>query len=247
MLLLLLSVALAHQPWLAAEGQYADPAGAFPMDDIGLSIVVYDELSCTSPALWMRFDAQEGEELWAQLGMPLLDRQAAWRPSMAILAKGFPDPDGTLPFAVPEGLGALVLDSAEVTDPEMFAEPFSGTTSWILRGETISLPAGEGYVVAWDPAGLTGKLWVATGLREEFEAEDFDRISDILDDIRAFHELDGAPEGQLVACAAPEEAPEEVEETDDLAAGGCASAPASPAGLGWVLAAVGAALATRRR
>lgn len=204
MLLLAASLALAHQPWVAEEGQYSEPQGAWPMDDIGLSIVVYDQLTCEYPALWLRFEAQGGEELYTQLGMPLLDRQIAWRPSMAVLAPGFPAPPADLPFEVPAGLGAVVYDSAAVTDLGTFDEPFTGTSSWVLRTETLELPAGEGYVVAWDPAGLTGKLWVATGTREEFDSEDFERIGDLIDDIRAFHELDGAPAGELLECAADE-------------------------------------------
>jgi len=246
---LLAALAMAHQPWIAEEGQYADAAGAFPMEDIDLSIVVYDELSCSSPALWLRFSAQEGDSLWAQLGMPLLDRQVAWRPAMAVLAAGMPEADDRFPFAVPEGLGVTVLDSAEVADPEVFVEPFTGTSSWILRGETLSLPAGEGYLVAWDPAGLTGKLWLAPGLREEFESEDIERIREILDDVRTFHELDGAAEGALAACATPEE--EELETGDAPgssgdAATGCSTPPATPTGGGALLAAL-AGLWTARR
>lgn len=202
MVLLLCSLALAHQPWVATEGQYAAPDSAFPMVDPELSIVVYDQLTCDFPQLWLRFSAVEGEPLWAQLGMPLLDRQAAWRPSMAVLAPGLPAPTGELPFEVPEGLGVQVLDSAAVSAPEQFYEPFTGTTSWVLRGEWLAPESGEGWIVAWDPAGLTGKLWLAPGTREEFSDEDFARIADLIDDIRAFHELDGAPEGELVACVA---------------------------------------------
>lgn len=244
MSLLLLPLALAHQPWIAADGQYATADAAFAIEEIDLSLVVYDQLSCDYPALWLAFDAADGEELFVQLGMPLLDRQADWRPSMAVLAPGLPPAPADFPFEVPDGLGVQLYDTEAVTDLELFVEPFTGTSSWILTQDTLPLPAGQGWVVAWDPAALTGKVWLATGTREEFDADTIARVSELVDDLRAFHELDGTPEGELVECAAPA-APDAEEPAQDAESGGCSTSPHAPGGLGLLAGAT--LLAARRR
>lgn len=244
MLLLLAAAlpALAHQPWIAAPGQYASAEDAFPIPAIDLSLVVYDQLSCDAPSLWLSFDAVGGESLYAQLGMPMVDRQIDWRPSMAILAAGLPPAD--LPFDVPEGLGALVYDSSDVESLTVFEEPFTGTTDWILEEETVTLPAGRGYVVAWDPAGLTGKVWLATGTREEFDSDTIARVTDLLDDLRAYHELDGAPAGELVACETVDE--EDTAVDAKATSTGCSTAPQN-AGTAAGTAAAGLLLLGARR
>lgn len=243
MLLLLATLAHAHQPWIAAEGQYATPDAAFAIEELDLSLVVYDQLTCDFPALWLAFDAVDGEELFVQLGMPLLDRQAEWRPSMAVIAAGLPAAPADFPFEVPDGLGVQVYDTEAVADLELFVEPFTGTSSWILTQDTLPLPAGPGWVVAWDPAALTGKVWLATGTREEFDADTIARVSELVDDLRAFHELDGTPEGELVECAAPA-APDAEEPAQDVESGGCSTSPLAPSGL---VVAAGLALALRGR
>lgn len=202
MWLWVLGVAFAHKPWVAGPDQYRSPDSALFVDELDVSIALYGELSCAAPALWVSFEAEPGERLFVQLGLPELTRQQDWRPSVAVIAAGLPAPDVALPFELPAGLGAWVFPTDAVDQPEPFFEPFSGTSSWILTTETVELPGGPGYVVAWDPAGLVGKLWVATGDRESFTTEDFERILPLMDEIRAFHEVEGEQSGPMVGCPA---------------------------------------------
>lgn len=229
-MLFIISSALAHQPYVVEDGN-SSASTAFPIPDPDVSIVVYAERTCDAPALWLEAEVEGGFPLYVQLGLPVADALEGWRPNLAVVAPGLPEVD--LGFPLPEGTGAVVFPGAET--PSRFDEPFSGTASWVLVEETVALPVGgPAWVVAWDPEGAAGRLWVATGTVEDFADADWERIMDLMDDVRAFHGLDGAEVPAPEVCEAPEV------EADP--ATGCATSGAAP-GVGSVLL---AALFARR-
>ena len=180
---------LAHQPTMS-DGTATEAASAIEFDDIQLSRVVYHEVTEAAPSLWLTFDISEPQSLYVSLGLPLLDRLDDYRPAFAVLGPGLPAND--LPIDAPGGLGGLLFETDEVTEPEVFHEPFSGTTSWILREEDVELPeAGTYFIVAFVPSGETGKLWLAPGDREEFSLADIAELSGVLGEVQAFHEVEG--------------------------------------------------------
>ena len=88
-------------------------------------------------------------------------------------------------------------------EPTVFDEPFTGTQSWVLREETLSLPqTGAGYIVAWHLSDMAGKLWVAVGTKERFGLFDLLRFPGWRGEARRFHEIEGPPPPP-VACEAP--------------------------------------------
>ncbi len=185
------SPALAHRPTFS--GGHTGPQSAYVIEDVTHSMVLYQEIGCPAAQLWLRFDRPSADvPLFVQLGVPVIPRLADYRPVVAVLAPGLPAAPVGLPFAVPDGLGAVVLE-ANAT-PGEFHEPFTGTRSWILREETLSLALpGTGYVVAWHPEDLPGKLWVAVGTKERFGLLDLFRFPGWRSEARRFHETDGAP------------------------------------------------------
>ena len=239
--LLLLTAALAHKPSFS-EGQYSSPDTPYWVADPEVSIVVYHEVTCDAPQLWMQLYLDPAVPLYLQLGVPVIDRLADYRPSVALLGPGLPEI--SLPFEVPEGMGGILIETDDVTEPSAFYEPFSQTDSWILYEETLDLPeAGLGYIVAWNPEEITGKLWVAVGTREEFTSDDFEQLEGWLDQTAQFHEsgdYETDDEISEIDCAAPaEEDPE-----SGKAAEGCATAPARG---GFIALLAVAALVGRRR
>ena len=190
MVLIVTQGTLAHQPTMS-DGTAIGADSAIELDDIQLSRVFYHEITDAAPRLWLTFEIDAPQSLYLSLGLPLLDRLADYRPAFAVLGPGLPPVD--LPFEVPEGLGGLVFDTTAVTEPEVFYEPFSQTSSWILREEYVDLPeAGTYYMVAFVPSGETGKLWLAPGDREEFTLGDILALSGILKEVQAFHEVESA-------------------------------------------------------
>lgn len=160
--------ALAHTPYFD-DGTHTTAAQAFPFADDMVSRVLYAELPCPNEPLFISMPTTVGDSLFVQLGIPVADVLKDYRPSLAIVGPGLPAAAG-LPFALPDGDGALVYDTRGVTNPTIFHEPFTNTDSWILVEQTVKLTAsGTYYVVAFAPEARRGRLWIATGTVERPE------------------------------------------------------------------------------
>jgi len=191
LLLVLFSLtAWGHKPLAILGAPHPDAASALKVEDPGVSQVVYTELTATAPTLWLTLEGKQGDPLYLSLGLPVLDRLRDFRPALALIGPGLPA--ASVPFAVPEGLGAAILTPDG--QPTFFHEPSTGTDSWILIEKEVSLPAsGRYWVVAHSPTGEHGKLWVAVGVREAFGPKDFLTLPAVARDVRAFHEVAGLP------------------------------------------------------
>jgi len=178
--------ALAHKP-IFTNDTGIDPNNAIKLIDPNISQVVYRELPL-SAQLWTTFTASADFEMFVQIGVPVIDRLKQFRPSLAVIGPGLPDVN--LPFALPRGLGAVIIDTNSV-EPKFFHEHFTGTDSWILTSRTIKLPqGGRFYVTAFDPASKGGKLWIAVGKKEKFGLADFFTFGQTKKRVRQFHEVD---------------------------------------------------------
>lgn len=164
-------------------------AGAVtPIEDIGVSRAAYRTLSAPGQTDVYEFRAREGQEIYVQMTIPLLERQREFRPAflLAFLGGGpaeFRDPNlekGRIlepPPEVfgraaphPEGAEPPVLGVAyDGSEPRVFDEVFTGTRYWIRQTLTVAAPAEGTYRIAvWSPDGSAGKYVLATGRREAF-------------------------------------------------------------------------------
>lgn len=193
------SPALAHRPTFS-DGSAVDADSALEIDDITVSQVVYHEVTEDAPRLWQTFTAEQGAELWVQIGVPVIDRLKDYRPAVAVLGPGLPEV--SLPFDIPDGLGGVIITTEGVDDPEVFHEHFTNTRSWILAEQTVQLAdAGRYYLVAYVPSGEAGKLWVAVGTREVFGLADIFVAREWTTKARQFHEVPVGLGLPLVSCA----------------------------------------------
>ncbi len=192
------SEALAHKPSFA--NNYVNADSAFTVDDPDISIVLYAEMTCTESELWMERETGDREEIWVELGVPMLDRLADYRPSIALVAPGLPTAD--LPFEIPEGFGATVISTSDVDEPVDFYEPFSQTESWILYQGWLDVPSGEQvYLVSWNPSKFTGKLWVAVGKTEDFSDVSFDQFGEWIEKTQDYYEFNETEEHVELDCS----------------------------------------------
>ena len=242
--------AQAHKP--SYGGEWASSETAFEVEDPAISIVVYREVTCDQPELWLTFDATAGDDVWVQLGTPVIDRLEQYRPSMAILAPGLPQLDADeVPFEIPAGLGGIVYSG--VGEPTEFFEPFTGTSSWILAEDWVETPeSGESYLVAWDPGRQTGKLWLAMGVIEDFSDVDWSEAANWGEDVNNFHETGAYEparqvEEQVCDPVAKDDHDHDGHAHDDVngETRGCAHAGPAPVGAAGLL--VCTALARRRQ
>jgi len=179
--------AWAHKPIIVGS-PVTGPDNPIQLESTDVSQVAYHEKTDAAPEIWLRFDANAGDTLFIQLGVPKIDRLQNLRPSMALVGPSLPQ--AKLPFGIPSGLGALTFPTDSVLEPETFEEPFTGTTSWQYPGHTVTLPeAGTYYLVGYLPNDDTGKFWMVLGEREEFGLEDILSLPAIVVDVRKFHEV----------------------------------------------------------
>ena len=183
--LLASSTAWGHMPSISPGG-FGTPEGAYVVDDIELSQVVYHEATCDNRQLWFRVPATGSESLYIQLGVPVLDRLSNRPVSVALLGEGL-EPVA-LPFNAPAKTGRVwTVDAAGAGEP--FHEPFTDTNSWITVEETVKLSAsGDYWLVAWFPDDMSGKLWLSVGTVEKFDAQAMIKVIPLLDKVREFHE-----------------------------------------------------------
>jgi hypothetical protein len=238
-------VALAHKPTFSED--FSGPEQAFVVDDPDVSIVVYQDITCELDQLWITFESEPGFEAYVQLGVPVIDRLDDYEPSVAVLAAGLPEAPGDLPFAVPDGMGALVFHGEDAAEPGTFYEEFTQTESWIWVEETVTLPeGGPVYLVGWDPGNQTGKLWLATGTVEDFtdvEVTDFLYWSEAVHDFHETGRYDVVEPHEEQVCDAAE--PEAAADGGD-ATSGCQAVPLT-GGLGAILMGLVAGVARREQ
>jgi hypothetical protein len=186
-ILALAAQVFAHRPTFS-DGSARDPDSALRISDTSVSQVVYLELSDKFPRLWQTFDAQKGQTLTVQIGLPFLPRLKDYRPAVAVIGPGLPNTD--LPFSVPNGMGAVLVNTGSNAKPKFFHEPFTNTDSWILGQWPVVLPqTGKYYLVAYHPENKPGKMWVAVGSKEDFGARDMLLFSAWKTQAQRFHEV----------------------------------------------------------
>lgn len=188
---LLCGPASAHR-LVPNDGTHDDAETALDIAQPDVSQLVLHEFTAENPLLWITFHRKPGEEIYLQLGMPNLAGREGYRPKLALLAPWLPPATG-LPFTVPEGFGARIVECQDES-PDPFHEPFTGTDSFILDEESVlSEQDGPYYVVFFHSDGEAGKGWVALGAREVFGLSDIVSFADTVDTVRTFHEVDDEP------------------------------------------------------
>jgi hypothetical protein len=183
--------AFAHN-LITAETTPSSWGSSISIDDPTVSRVYYSRLDPARPQTWFRFRGKAGDGVYLSTGVPVLDRLSGFRPFSALVGPGLPPGDPG--FELPPGAGLQLL--APSGSPREFHEEVTGTVSWIVMEETVTLPAaGEYWFVAYpgDAAEAAArqwdKLWMAIGTKERFGLKDIVRLGSIRRHVREFHEL----------------------------------------------------------
>ena len=152
---------------------------------------IYEELRGSNDIHYYKFTADEGERLYAQISIPKLEKFSTFVPSIALvgsdvtagnLEEGYSVREyahdiGDLPFAIPPGMRAIVVDYNGQIPSSEFYEPFTQTSYWERQEIVInSLPSsGTYYLVVFDRSLMedAAKYTLAVGEIEDFSPLDF--------------------------------------------------------------------------
>lgn len=179
--------AFAHQ-LIRVNDQRLDADTAIEIDDVAISQVAYHVASGNAPALWMTFEGVAGQQVYFETGVPYIERLAGLRPTTMLVGPGLPQVEA--PFPLPEGMGAILYTTGDVMEPEVFAEEFTGTSSWKFGPWEPVLPeTGRYYLVTFLPDSGPGKFWTAAGKAEVFGLEDILSLPQTILSVRQYHEI----------------------------------------------------------
>ncbi|HEX6282723.1 MAG TPA: hypothetical protein VFZ67_10895 [Nitrososphaera sp.] len=183
-------MANGHKPLKVVDSNN-DFATAKEIPNHKISWAIYEELSGSNDIHYYKFAADEGERLYAQISIPQLEKFSTFAPSIALvgsdvtagnLESGYSVREyahniGDLPFAIPPGMRAIVVDYNGPIPSSEFYEPFTQSSYWERQEIVInSLPSdGTYYLVVFDISLVqdAGKYTLAVGEIEDFSLLDF--------------------------------------------------------------------------
>lgn len=183
-------MASGHKP-LEVVNSNNNLATAKEIPNHRISWAIYEELGGSNDIHYYKFAAEEGERMYAQISVPKLEKFSTFAPSIALVGSDLTAGDlesgysvreyahdiGDLPFAIPPGMSAIVVDYNGPIPSSEFYEPFTQTSYWERQEIVINnLPSdGTYYLVVFDRSLLqdTGKYTLAVGEIEDFSLLDF--------------------------------------------------------------------------
>ena len=172
----------SHVPYLALD-KNKTLDNALRLSDIQISKVIYQVLNETSDQSWIAFEAEPGQILNLEIGLPALEQVRNIRPTIVLIK---PSESNQSPIELIDS--HIITNGAKLTP---FHEPFTDTNSWILTKKEISISeTGLHHLVSLDLEDNTGKLWVAIGKEERFGVSDIARLPSTILEVRKFHDND---------------------------------------------------------
>ena len=143
------------------------------VSDHQISWAAYESLSQSKEVGYYRFDARAGEEIYASLLIPKIERLRDFDPGLALIGPGLDSnaevsagTENSLDLRAEEG---LILKTYSGNEDKVFFEPFTQTTYWERQGLRRNAPeTGTYHIAVFHPDGNTGKYVLAIGDKEVF-------------------------------------------------------------------------------
>jgi len=178
---------MAHVPYLETEDLSFDKPlrcrSAFQ------SIAVYARLESATDVDFYTVTVKRRVKFFAEVIVPAYGQYKEFRPSFALIGKGFPVPEEPLPVELAPGYGAIVCHDNGRKKRQTFREPFGGKS--YFQGPRLEriLLGGDYTLIYWDPAGRKGDYVAPIGKYELWRRDDIRRAVRITPIIRRGAEL----------------------------------------------------------
>ncbi len=159
-----------------------------------ISWAAYEKLETKGQVDYYRFSAESGEEIYASLLVPKIDRLSGFSPDLALIGPGLEEAGEDSTGAdrgqldVKDEEGVLVKRYAG-ENSESFFEPFTQTNYW--RHQVIRKEApddGTYHLAVWSRTKTTGKYVLAIGEKEDFGFSDVLEYPSVWWRVRIFNE-----------------------------------------------------------
>jgi len=165
--------AQAHVPYIENKDYSAEHPFAVK-DSIENSKAIYAWFDTGTDVDVYTFEVSTPVTVYAKaivIACPSLETPLPW---FAVVGPGLPIPDEALPFKLPDGYGAVVVQNKKPGEPrDTFYEPFSAKTYYDGPefNQEVTTP-GSWYIYYWDPYKIGGDYVAVLGSKESFSLLD---------------------------------------------------------------------------
>lgn len=166
----------AHVPYIELL-DYSEKRPFIITDSVENSKSIYAWFESPTDIDVYTFEVTDPVRLFANAIVPVCPGYEDLLPWLAVVGPNLPAPEEELPFSLPEGYGAVVVENLAPGEPrETFYEFFGAKYYYDAPAfdEEISEP-GTWYVYYWDPYQVGGDYVAVIGAEEVFSLSDIIR------------------------------------------------------------------------
>jgi len=160
------------------------------IEDHQISWAAYTELENKKEVDYFRFEVKKGEEIYANLLIPAVDRLTDFNPTIALIGVGLPKEYEikNVKLDLDENEGVIIKRYKAQTH-ETFFEPFTQTKYYVKQTLTKKAPtSGIYYLAVFDENNKVGKYVFAIGRKEKWKATEIIKLPKTWWDTRIFME-----------------------------------------------------------
>lgn len=207
MLIIILGAALLFTAKVSAHIPLDTDAAAtrevpVEVEDHKISWAAYNILEDEDEVHYYRFSASAGEEIYASMLVPRLERLENYHPDYALIGPGLENNYSGMSSEeiksrlIIEGGEGVIVQSYERDvgeESETFFEHFTRTEYWTRQESTIAAPeTGTYYLAVFSRQNQTGKYVFSIGRQEKWGISDIIRLPGIWWNVRMFMEKESS-------------------------------------------------------
>jgi len=124
-----------------------------------------------------RFEISQPTRIFVEALVPMCPEYEGFLPAFAVVGPGLPQPGVELPFELPPGYGAVLVENFKPgQERPTFYEPFGGKSYYDGPDfDQLCEEPGTYYVYFWDPKGNVGDYVAVLGYQEIWRFRDIVR------------------------------------------------------------------------